>query len=108
MVQGKEQSKMIEKPVTKSEMGTQTDTHFYETNIVKTYEWNEWELRRKAIKLANLRQRLTKAAQTNLSNYRREAAIQIWPPKCVPTGLQICNLNCSFIVIAFVSASQGA
>jgi len=32
-------------------MGTQTDTHFMEPNVVKSYEWNEWELRRKAIKL---------------------------------------------------------
>lgn len=32
-------------------MGTQTDTHILESNIVKSYEWNEWELRRKALKL---------------------------------------------------------
>lgn len=42
---------MIEKPVTKSDSATQTDTHILEPNIVKSYEWNEWELRRKAIKL---------------------------------------------------------
>ena len=42
---------MIEKPLTKQHSGTQTDTHFYEENIVSTYEWNEWELRRKAMKL---------------------------------------------------------
>ena len=35
----------------KADTGTQTDTHFMESNIVKSYEWNEWELRRKAIKL---------------------------------------------------------
>jgi len=34
-------------------MGTQTDTHILEHNIVKTYEWNEWELRRKALKLVS-------------------------------------------------------
>lgn len=32
-------------------MGTQTDTHILEYNIVKSYEWNEWELRRKALKM---------------------------------------------------------
>lgn len=32
-------------------METQTDTHILDYNIVKTYEWNEWELRRKAIKM---------------------------------------------------------
>lgn len=42
---------IIKAPVTKCDMGTQTDTHFVQSNIVKSYEWNEWELRRKAIKL---------------------------------------------------------
>ena len=49
--QGKDQGRMIEKPVTKCDSGSQTDTHLLEPNIVKSYEWNEWELRRKAIKL---------------------------------------------------------
>ncbi|KAJ8316907.1 hypothetical protein KUTeg_004811 [Tegillarca granosa] len=79
--QGKDQGRMIEKPVTKCDSGTQTDTHFMESNIVKSYEWNEWELRRKAIKLANLRDRITHSVQTNLSNMRRDTAIQVWPPK---------------------------
>lgn len=51
LIQGKDQGRMIEKPVTKCDSGTQTDTHILESNIVKSYEWNEWELRRKAIKL---------------------------------------------------------
>ena len=42
---------LIKPPVTKSDIGTQTDTHLMESNLVKSYEWNEWELRRKAIKL---------------------------------------------------------
>lgn len=84
--QGKDQGRMIEKPVTKCDSGTQTDTHILDSNIVKSYEWNEWELRRKAIKLANLRTRITHSIQTNLSNMRRDAAIQVWPPK--PKGTQ--------------------
>ena len=48
--QGKDKG-LIQYPVTKAEMGTQTEIHPIETNLVKTYEWNEWELRRKAIKL---------------------------------------------------------
>ena len=43
----------IHPPVTKSDVGTQTDTHLMESNIVKSYDWNEWELRRKAIKLVS-------------------------------------------------------
>ena len=47
------QDDVIKAPVTKCDTGTQTDTHFMESNIVKSYEWNEWELRRKAIKLVS-------------------------------------------------------
>ena len=72
---------MIEKPITKSDTGTQTDTHFYDSNIVKSYEWNEWELRRKAIKLTNLRGKITHSMQTNLSNMRRDNVAQCYPPK---------------------------
>ncbi|KAK2151646.1 hypothetical protein LSH36_356g06008 [Paralvinella palmiformis] len=79
--QSKEQSKMIEKPKTKCDSGTQTDTHILEGNIVKNYEWNEWELRRKAIKLANLRNKVTHSIQTNLSNMRRDNIAQCYPPK---------------------------
>ena len=73
------------KPLMKADFGTQTDTHFYEKNIVKNYEWNEWELRRKALKLANLRRRLTKSVQTNFSNFRRENFSQVYLPKDQPT-----------------------
>lgn len=39
------------KPPLKRDSGTQTDTHILPPTIVRSYEWNEWELRRKAIKL---------------------------------------------------------
>lgn len=54
ILQGRETSKMIEKPITKCDSASQTDTHILEPNIVKTYAWNEWELRRKAIKLVRI------------------------------------------------------
>ena len=38
---------LLVKPITKCESSTQTDLHPLETNIDKSYEWNEWELRRK-------------------------------------------------------------
>ncbi|KAM9338822.1 cilia- and flagella-associated protein 206 [Symphorus nematophorus] len=69
------------KPITKCESGTQTDLHPVETNIVKSYEWNEWELRRKAIKLADLRTKVTHSVQTDLSHMRRENVTQTWLPK---------------------------
>ncbi|KAM6905727.1 cilia- and flagella-associated protein 206 [Lycodopsis pacificus] len=72
---------LLVKPVTRRESGTQTDVHPVETNIVKSYEWNEWELRRKAIKLANLRTKVTHSVQTDMSHMRRENVSQTWLPK---------------------------
>ncbi|KAF7658360.1 hypothetical protein LDENG_00013520 [Lucifuga dentata] len=68
-------------PVTKCDSCMQTEIHPVETNINKSYEWNEWELRRKAIKLANLRTKATHSVQTNLSHMRRENATQVFLPK---------------------------
>ncbi|XP_061900402.1 cilia- and flagella-associated protein 206 isoform X3 [Entelurus aequoreus] len=65
----------------KCEDFTQTDVHPMEANIVKSYEWNEWELRRKAIKLADLRTTVTHSTQTHLSHMRRENDTQTWLPK---------------------------
>ncbi|XP_067841008.1 cilia- and flagella-associated protein 206 [Heptranchias perlo] len=67
--------------IVKRDNSTQTDTHILEPNIVQSYEWNEWELRRKAMKLANLRQKVTRYMQTNLSHMRRDNASQVYLPK---------------------------
>ncbi|XP_066461253.1 cilia- and flagella-associated protein 206 [Eleutherodactylus coqui] len=76
---------LLMKPITKCNSSTQTDTHILETNIVKSYEWNEWELRRKAIKLTNLRQKVTHSMQTHGSHMRRENFSQVYLPKQVGT-----------------------
>ncbi|XP_054475022.1 cilia- and flagella-associated protein 206 [Anoplopoma fimbria] len=76
---------LLVKPITKCESGTQTDVHPLETNIVKSYEWNEWELRRKAIQLADLRTKVTHSVQTDLSHMRRENVSQTWLPKNAAT-----------------------
>ncbi|XP_052573735.1 cilia- and flagella-associated protein 206 isoform X3 [Peromyscus californicus insignis] len=69
------------KPITKCENSTQTDTHILPPTTVRSYEWNEWELRRQAIKLANLRQKMTHSVQTDLSHMRRENSSQVYPLK---------------------------
>jgi len=76
---------LIQAPITKCEMGTQTEVHPIETNLVKSYEWNEWELRRKALRLANLRSKITHSVQTDHSNYRRNNITQVYLPKEVDT-----------------------
>ncbi|CAL8315117.1 unnamed protein product [Lota lota] len=72
---------LLMKAVSRSESGTQTDTHLLEANLVTTYQWNEWELRRLALKLANLQTRVTHSTQTDLSHLRRENNSQTFPPR---------------------------
>ncbi|XP_068407045.1 cilia- and flagella-associated protein 206 isoform X2 [Eschrichtius robustus] len=83
--QMKEVDKHYIKPIAKCESSTQTDTHLLPPTIVRSYEWNEWELRRKAIKLANLRQKVTHSVQTDLSHMRRENCSQVYPSKDAST-----------------------
>ncbi|NXM30542.1 CF206 protein, partial [Oxyruncus cristatus] len=66
------------KPTAKCDSSTQTDTHILPPTIVRSYDWNEWELRRKAIKLANLRRKLTHAMQTDLSHMKRDNFTQVY------------------------------
>lgn len=60
------------------EMDCQTDTHFVESHIDPSYEWNEWALRRRGVQLANLRQKRTHSTQTTLSHFRSESESQTW------------------------------
>ncbi|NXW58387.1 CF206 protein, partial [Eurystomus gularis] len=83
--QARNAEKYFMKPTIKYDSSTQTDTHILPPTIVTSYEWNEWELRRKAIKLANLRRKLTHAMQTDLSHMRRENSTQVYLPKDVST-----------------------
>ncbi|TYZ58332.1 hypothetical protein PybrP1_000030 [[Pythium] brassicae (nom. inval.)] len=59
---------------------TSTPVHFVEKRLDYNYEWNEWSLRRKAIKIANLRHCKTVSCQTGLSAFRREADTQVYLP----------------------------
>ncbi|XP_064025253.1 cilia- and flagella-associated protein 206 isoform X2 [Pogoniulus pusillus] len=79
--QARKANKSLMKPILKRDSSTQTDTHILPPTIVPSYEWNEWELRRKAVKLANLRRRLTQAMQTDVSQMRRDSCTQVYLPK---------------------------
>jgi len=68
---------------------TETPTHFEEKNIDPTYHWNEWELRKKALQMANIRNRQTSSTQTTNSNFRRDTETQVWPPKSRGTNVGI-------------------
>ncbi|KAG5503760.1 hypothetical protein JIQ42_07276 [Leishmania sp. Namibia] len=59
--------------------GTQTGQ--IDSYIDHNYYWNEWDLRRHALKLANLMQMRTHSSQTTASHFRREATTQADPLK---------------------------
>lgn len=62
----------------KRDAGTGTPTHFVEQHVDKNYHWNEWELRRRALKLVNLKNCQTSAQQTDQSNFRRDNDSQVY------------------------------
>jgi hypothetical protein len=65
------------RPATR-DASTGTPTHFIESNIDINYHWNEWELRRRALKIANLTGCKTSSQQTDSSHFRREAGSQVY------------------------------
>lgn len=69
--------------------GCETPLHFIEKNLDPNYYWNEWDLRRKAIQMANIRNKQTKACQTILSNFKVDSESQVWPKKDQDTNTGI-------------------
>lgn len=61
--------------------GITTPTHFVEKHIEPNYYWNEWDLRKKALQMANIRRKVTVSTQTELSNFRIDNESQVWLPK---------------------------
>jgi hypothetical protein len=56
-----------------SDKGIETPTHFIEKNLDASYCWNEWDLRKKAIQMANIRKKMTQASQTIISNFKTDS-----------------------------------
>ncbi|XP_022249158.1 cilia- and flagella-associated protein 206-like isoform X1 [Limulus polyphemus] len=69
------------KPVIKIDSAVQTDTHPLTSNIDLNYQWNQWELRREALKMADMKKKYTHSTQTDLSHFRRENFSQVYLPK---------------------------
>ena len=60
----------------------QTPLHFYEHGLIDpNYVWNEWELKKQALQLADIMKKKTVSCQTDLSHFRRENETQVWPMK---------------------------
>lgn len=76
--------------VQRVDASTGTPTHFVERHVDPSYEWNEWTLRKKALRLVNLRNAKTTSAQTAGSHFRRSAETQVYLPRSsgTQTGVQ--------------------
>lgn len=59
----------------------QTVLHPVEKHIDLSYNWNQWNLRKQAMKYVDLLDRRTHSTQTNLSHFRRENDSQVYLPK---------------------------
>ena len=60
---------------------TNRPLHFVERNVDVNYSWNEWDLRRRALQMTNIRKCATTGQQTDLSHFRRENDSQVYLPK---------------------------
>ena len=74
---------------------TQTPTHFpdgggeaakSEAGGLQSLHWNEWEMRRRAIQLADLRSKATSCTQTDKSHFRRDNGSQYTLPSRAEDG----------------------
>ena len=63
------------------DQSNETPLHFVEQYKDPEWHWNEWELRRRALQKANIRNRKTTGSQTENSNYRRDNEAQVYLPK---------------------------
>jgi len=75
--------------VMQADAGTETPLHFQDSYIDKSYEWNEWALRRDALHMADIRRKATSATQTALSHLRRESEAQVYLPKDAATNTTV-------------------
>jgi hypothetical protein len=81
LLQGKEGSPLfsVTAPLM-VDQGMGTPLHFVEEFKDPNYHWNEWELRRKALQMADIRTKQTTGIQTNLSNFKTDSETQVWLP----------------------------
>ncbi|KAJ1457294.1 hypothetical protein M885DRAFT_462058 [Pelagophyceae sp. CCMP2097] len=65
---------------TQMDASTETPLHFVERHVDPKYEWNDWSLRRQALKITKLKKCLTSSQQTDSSQYRQAATTQVYLP----------------------------
>ena len=71
------------------------------------YEWNEWELRRLALKVANLRSKKTHSSQTTLSHMRRDNDTQTFLPKTQDTQTMLSKATQPSKKVQYIKGLRG-
>jgi len=87
---------------------TGTPTHFVESYIDVNYHWNEWELRRRALKVVALKKCTTSGAQTDLSHFRRDNESQVYEQREKDSQTKRDNETQVPRVTTFVAGLRGA
>jgi hypothetical protein len=78
-----------------------------EGTICFRYEWNEWALRRQALRLANLQSKLTKSAQTTCRTFRRDNETQLWQPRAAVSQTAVHKGQSMAQKLRFVTGLRG-
>jgi hypothetical protein len=65
-------------PAIKMDGGCQTELHAVESHKDYKYEFSEWKLRARALKIADLRNKVTHSTQTVNSHFRRDNESQVY------------------------------
>ncbi|KAL6763122.1 hypothetical protein V8C86DRAFT_2507729 [Haematococcus lacustris] len=98
---------IVSRPL-KVDFGSQTPLHFTERHIDYSYEWNEWALRRRALAIANLRNKRTHSTQTGLSHFKRDAEAQVWQPKEAQVQTRVAKGQSMPKKLQYVTGLRGA
>jgi hypothetical protein len=69
----------------KKDAGTDTPVHFVTDNVIPSYTFSEWELRRRALRAASLHHCKTSSTQTDRSHFRKDADTQVNPGRAAST-----------------------
>ena len=96
----------LAKPVMR-DAATETPTHFREKYIDYNYEWNEWALRRRALRMTQLKHCATTSQQTDASAFRRENSSQVYLPRINSSQTRRDNSCNPPIRIQYLSGARG-
>ena len=87
---------------------TGTPTHFVDSYIDVNYHWNEWELRRRALKVVALKNCATSSSQTDSSHFRRDNESQVYEHRTKDTQTRREKGTNPVRVTTFVAGLRGA